>query len=184
MFISFTGAQSTGKSTLLQECKKLDLKVKYVDEVTRFIKRKYKVPINEHAGDTTQILIINQHVINSLMKKNVIMDRCIIDGLVYTYWLYEKGKVSKWVLDYAKNVYDMLISKIDVIFYCQPDFDLVDDGERSTDVIFRDEIIMLMDIVTSTCKPEQLVKLSGTVEQRMETIINTLNKHGITTTRQ
>jgi nicotinamide riboside kinase len=180
MVISFTGAQSTGKSTLLNECKKLNLPVTYVDEVTRYVKRTYNVPINEHAGDVTQLLILNQHLTNSFIAGDVIMDRCIIDGLVYTEWLYKKNKVSAWVYNYAWNLFSVLLQKIDLVFYCSADFDLVDDGERSTDVDFRKQIVAAMEYkIHNWCKPEQLVELSGTVEQRMQTIKQTLNKYGI-----
>lgn len=180
MVISFTGAQSTGKSTLLNECKKLNLPVSYVDEVTRYVKRTYNVPINEHAGDVTQLLILNQHLTNLFIAGDVIMDRCIIDGLVYTQWLYRNDKVSAWVHDYAWHLFSILLPKVDLVFYCSADFDLVDDGERSTDAKFRNDIIASMeDKVQYYCKPDQLVTLSGTVEQRMQTIKQTLNKYGI-----
>jgi len=184
MVISFTGAQSTGKSTLLNECKKLNLPVTYVDEVTRYVKRTYNVPINEYAGDVTQLLILNQHLTNSFIAGDVIMDRCIIDGLVYTQWLYNNGKVSAWVHDYAWHLFGILLQKVDLIFHCSADFDLVDDGERSTDENFRNDIIASMQAkINCYCKPEQLVKLSGTIEERMQTIKQTLKQYGINPTR-
>ena len=47
MIISFTGAQSTGKTTLLNEIKDKNPWLDSVDEVTRRIKREYNLPINE-----------------------------------------------------------------------------------------------------------------------------------------
>ena len=112
------------------------------------------------------------------------MDRCIIDGAIYTDWLYKKGNVKEWVWQYAWNLASLLIDKIDVIFYCAPDFDLVDDGVRSTDVEFRNDIIKAMEtFIKYSCKEGQLVKLSGTVEQRMQTIQETLKQYGINPTR-
>lgn len=184
MVFSFTGAQSTGKTTLLKQCKELYDNVSFVDEVTRYVKRTYDVPINENAGDVTQLLILNQHLTNSFIKGDVIMDRCIIDGLIYTEWLYKKGKIGNWVNDYAWHLFGLLIRKVDIVFHCTADFDLVDDGERSTDVKFRNDIIKQMENYTNLyCKPEQLVKLSGTVEQRMQTIQETLKQYGINPTR-
>lgn len=175
MIISFTGAQSTGKSTLLTMCQQhFGKKYKYVEEVTRLVKRKYKVPINEYGNNTTQCLIINQHIINSVKyKKNVIMDRCIIDGIVYTSWLHQQGQVNKWVVDYAFEVGRMLVPKLDLIFHCVADFDLVSDGERSDDTQFRNEIsIMMNHILQQDAFKDKVVKLTGNIEQRMDIIKN------------
>ncbi len=107
MIVSFTGAQSTGKTTLINElsCLLQSADWTIVPEVTRLVKRQFDVDINELGGDDTQALIITQHLINSLSHKdNVIMDRCIIDGLVYTNYLYSEGKVSTDIVCYAGHL--------------------------------------------------------------------------------
>ena len=96
------------------------------------------------------------------------MDRCILDGLVYTEYLVEMNQVNNKVLDYARFVYDMLISKIDIIFYTDPAIPLVDDGERSIDVEFRDKIIDKFNFYIKSLN--NVVKLSGSVEDRLENI--------------
>ena len=89
MKISFTGTGCSGKSTLLKLCQeKYGDKFEYVTEVTRPIARK-GLTINEGGDDSTQRAIIDAHINNNRLK-DVIMDRCIIDGLVYTNWLYKK----------------------------------------------------------------------------------------------
>ena len=55
---------------------------------------------------------MNSHIKNSLIDK-VIMDRCALDGLVYTDWMSRKGKVQQWVIEYADNVFKMLIGRYD-----------------------------------------------------------------------
>ena len=63
---TFTGAQSTGKTTLLKKVKELyPNRFDYVDEITRRIKR-FGVPINNEAKsyNLTQSLIINDHLVN------------------------------------------------------------------------------------------------------------------------
>ena len=66
MIFSFTGAQSTGKTTLLNRLheKNGEYPFEFVPEVTRLIKRVYNVPINEDGGDLTQLLIMTEHVRN------------------------------------------------------------------------------------------------------------------------
>lgn len=179
MIISFTGAQCTGKTTLLKACKELySDRFDFIDEVTRLVKRQYGVQINEAGNDITQCLIINKHIENSLMiseKEGMILDRCILDGLCYTGYLYIEDKVSKWVMDYAKGVYFKLIDKLDYIIYPDPyDVQLVDDGERSIDVDFRNKIIESFETVISGSYgygiQNKIVRVKGTVEERMEAI--------------
>jgi len=181
MVISFTGAQSTGKSTLLERCK-LDEKFRKFDfepEVTRWVKKTYGLAINEEGDDTTQLSILSRHLHNYLYYKNkdVIMDRCILDGLVYTTYQYCQEKVSRGVYDYAELLFKKLIDKVDIIFYTEPDIELVDDGERSVDEEFRETIIKLFEEAIDHYDIK-VVRLSGSVENRMNIIYNTVNNYG------
>lgn len=175
MNISFSGAQSTGKTTLLDICQRESVddlslfnQFTFVPEVTRLVKRKYNLPINERGNDLTQLCIIHQHVENYInnINNNVIMDRCILDGVVYTEYLHEKKGVDKEVLDYARYVYNLLINKIDIIFYTDPEIPLIDDGERSIDIGFRNDIIEKFETYIKPLK--NVVRLTGSVEERME----------------
>ena len=174
--ISFTGAQSSGKTTLLKKCKKqLPGKWFFVDEVTRLVKKEYNVNINEDGNDITQLLILNKHIENTCLLNTldssydgIILDRCIVDGLVYTQWLYENGNVSTWVYEYALKVYDLLISKLDVIFYTDPNIPLRDDGERSINIDFRNSIIDKFNIVNGQQCDYTILK--GSIRSRFDEI--------------
>ena len=188
MIISFTGAQSTGKTTLLNNIRSLNpFYIEYVAEVTRRIKREFNLPINESGGDLTQTMIMSDHIANVYQKYNyddVILDRCALDGIVYTQWLYNKGKVSKEVLQWAKKIYNTLIGEYDVIFVTSPaDVPLVDDGERSVDKKFREEIIDIFDMYIDDMKiyseGENVFAVEGTVEERMKYIKNILEVKGL-----
>lgn len=179
MIISFTGAQSTGKTTLLNKCKPLySYQFNFIDEVTRRVKKEYKVEINEQGDNVTQLLILNDHLQNMVKHRydNVIMDRCIIDGVIYTCWLHDNGRVDKWVMDYACELFNELIDRVDVIFYCEPEFDAVDDGERSVDKQFRDEIIgHFEDVVENVHSLKgKVIRLKGSIEERMKMIDDTI----------
>lgn len=176
MKVSFSGAQSTGKSTLLQICKEIYKDYKFVDEVTRYVRRTYDVKINEMGNDETQLYILAEHIKNHLnAETNVMLDRCILDGYVYTKYQVNNNKVSDQVLQAFNSVFNILMDKIDLIFYTDPnDVKLVDDGERSVDIQFRDDIINIFeDLITYKLSPtnkEKIVRLSGTVEERLKTI--------------
>jgi len=186
MIISFTGAQSTGKTTLLNLIKDCNPYLDSIDEVTRRIKRDYNLPINEDGGDITQTMIMSDHIANIYRKydSDVVLDRCALDGVVYTQWLHNKGKVSIEVLRWAKKIYNNLISKYDAIFVTSPDdVPLVDDGERSVDIEFREEIIDIFDMYIGEMKiyseDKNVFVVEGTVKERMKYIKNVLEVKGL-----
>ncbi len=174
MRIAFTGTHSTGKTTLLNALKNAPkfLEYRFADEITRVISKTYK--INEFGDDETQRRIMLSHVEN-IKFDNVIMDRCSLDGYCYTKYLWEKGNVSKEVLDMAREVNDRIVNDYDIIFYLTPDFELTDDGVRSTNAEFRSRVAEIFDeeIRKVTTK---VVYLKGTVEERLTTIKNYINE--------
>ena len=176
MRVSFTGAQSTGKTTLLNKCKEIYKDYKFVDEVTRYVRRTYDVKINEIGGSETQLYILAEHIKNHLkLDENLMLDRCILDGYVYTKYQVLQGKVKEDILKAFNSVFNVLFDKLDYIFYTDPsDVKLVDDGERSIDFKFRDDIILLFeDLIThkmSQKNKEKVIRLKGSVDQRMKTI--------------
>jgi hypothetical protein len=185
MLISFTGAQSTGKTTLLNECcnNKVFRKFHCVPEVTRKVAREQNVDINKAGDDITQLFILNEHLHNHYVKGDALLDRCILDGWVYTNYLNREGRVSQWVKDYAEQLYHKLLPLIDIIFYTDPrDVPIEDDGERSTDKRFRRDIIrgFEYEIDSGHFSPfyrPNFYRLQGTVHQRMETILNAIRKY-------
>ena len=174
MRISISGAQSTGKSTIITDLK-LFPKLKsfhFFTEITRDIKKK-GLPINEDGNNLTQINIINSHL-ERFNTDNSVYDRCILDGLVYTNYLYDNQKVDRWVLDYAKNIFDMLIHKYDIIFYVQPEFDIIDDGVRSVNKEFRDEVVNHFNHHIKFCK--NIHYINGDEKQRLNQINKILSE--------
>ena len=165
MRIAITGAQSTGKSTLLRYLKQDDdLKgFEFIDELTRKIAAK-GININEEGSNMSQIFTVTIHAEN-IVKDHFISDRCALDGLVYTKWLFDQGKVDKWILDYAVGVAKEVIPRYDYIFYLPAEIPIEDDGVRSADVKFRDEIVALFEMYTKELDVK-LVELTGAVKDR------------------
>jgi len=183
--ISFSGAQSTGKSTLMNKlAKTLPESCFFIPEITRKLREQGFV-INENGDDETQRAIINAHedkmdvanvIATAQEPRNVIMDRCIWDGVIYTSWLHHEGRVDKKTVDYAYDTFDLLIGGYDIIFYTEPgDVPLVDDGERSANKEFRDQIIeMFENSIFEVSKHTEVVRLKGSVEKRMKTVLEYL----------
>jgi len=195
MNITFTGPQCSGKTTLLKRMKTekgiID-KFWYVDEVTRLVKRECYVDINESgANDITQLLIINKELENLFKFKKellwdrcqgVVHDRCLLDGLVYTEYFYDKKLVSQHVVMQALQYWHKFHEKYDIIFYPSPhDVQLQDDGERSTSVEFRNAIIEKYEnyYLNQFQWKDRVTILKGTVEDRMEQIKIKLHEYGI-----
>ena len=192
MIFSFTGAQSTGKTTLLNHLHKCngDYPFEFIPEVTRLVMRNYEMPINEKGDDLTQLLIMTEHVRNVFKHKadriirgtHMIFDRCALDGIVYSVWLLKNGKISRECYNACSLIYKKLQDQYDVIFYTSPDdVKLVDDGERSIDKGFRNDILELFDVYMTGPQRvgAEIVELKGTVKERLETVKSTLAKHDI-----
>jgi nicotinamide riboside kinase len=182
MLISFTGAQCTGKTTLLKHLAELNPNIKFVPEVTRLVKRLYDLPINEAGNIMTQMMIMAEHIKNAYAVEykdtNIILDRCSVDGLVYTHWLCDQG-LDMSAYSFARIAYENTVHKYDVIFYTSPeDVVLEDDGERSINTKFREEIIDLFD-KHFRYPQDNLVVLKGTVEERLQIIKKTLKEKGL-----
>ena len=184
MLIGFTGAQCTGKSTLLERCKLLKRSdetfhdFNFVDEVTRKVKREGH-NINLDGNDITQLMILNEHLRNHTQTGDWVLDRCILDGYIYSSCLSRKGIVSDWVTRYACELMMLLVERLDIIFYTQPeDVPLVGDGTRSVDLNFRQDIINRYEdlFVQDYYWMDKVVRLYGTVDDRMEQIQETILK--------
>ena len=78
---------------------------------------------------------------------------------------------------YACQLHDILIKKLDLVLYTDPaDVQLVDDGVRSIDIEFRNDIIRLYDEYLNTkCHSVKIVTLTGDVPTRLNTIKQSIN---------
>lgn len=173
MKIAFTGAQSTGKTTLLNEMRCIVSNYTFIDEITRSV-AKQGVSINESGTDSTQLLIMKSHFKNSLLE-NTVMDRCALDGVVYTRYLYNKGQVTDSVMDYAEQLFESVIETYDYIFYLIPEFDIVNDGVRSTNTDFRNQIVDLFNEYIQECEVP-VIRLTGSLQERVTQIKETINE--------
>jgi len=175
MKIAISGAHSTGKSTFIDEIRNnVVLAKNYIfnGNTTRNAKKK-GVAINEAGSDESQLLVFAHHLENYI-PKNVILDRCALDGLVYTTYLYERKQVSKETLQIAEAIFENL--KYDIIFYIKPEFDIVKDGVRSTELEFRDRIVELFDEYIESYRIP-VIPLTGSVDERVDAVLATIESY-------
>jgi nicotinamide riboside kinase len=76
-------------------------------------------------------------------------------------------------MKYVKDVFNKVWHSYDYVFYIEPEFEIVDDGVRSINKQFRDEIA---DLFEATIEKEKLnmFRVKGSVRNRVNTIIDHL----------
>ena len=183
MLIAFTGPQSSGKTTLIDLVKdytlKHGLKFEYKPSSTRLLRDKgFTINNIGETFDDTQKAVIQSHIANIELYEqsdsNTILDRCLLDGVVYTRYFYIQRKVSDKIMSYSESMFKKYYPKYDIVFYLDPSgVPLVADNERSTDKVFRNDII---DIFNEYLLEYPVTKLTGTIDNRLKTIINTISK--------
>lgn len=184
MRIAISGPQSSGKSTLIDMFESIysmyDLTC--LKEITRSVASAGH-KINEHGDNISQLLIINSHISRSIRNEYetriMLYDRCIVDGFVYTKYLHERGNVSDWVLDYCKNVYDMLLPSIDHYFYSSPiGVTIEDDKVRSTSEEFRNRITDLFEEQIKDLRDRGIIvtELTGSKFERYDIVDKVIKK--------
>ena len=174
MRIGITGAQSVGKTTLLNALRSEKFFKNYAicDEVTRRV-RSYGLPINEDGTGVTQRLIMNEHIVNVFLHDNMLTDRTALDGLVYSTYLFKHKRIEDKTMRYVTEVFNSVWEKYDHVFYIEPEFEIEDDGTRSVNKAFRDEIVDIFEHVIEKRKLT-MTRVSGSVRNRVDTIIGIL----------
>jgi nicotinamide riboside kinase len=179
MKIAFIGTHSTGKTTMLNELKKLNLPYTYHTEVVRDLINNYKIQINEDSTEETQLIFFNEYLKKLILEGNFISDRCILDALAYTEWLsVEKGNIKPYLVGYMNLVAKEYVGRYDKIFYFPIEFKNVQDGVRSTDEKFREEIDCYMLGVLERFKVPY-IKVTGTVKERLKIILKEIENGNI-----
>lgn len=183
MRIGIAGAHSVGKTTLLNALRSEPCFKEYqiCDEVTRQV-RALGVDINEAGTDTTQRLIMMKHLENVFLNKDMITDRTALDCLVYTRYLWRNQRVTTETMNHINNMFGKMWHMYDVVFYIQPEFEIVADGVRSVDNIFRDNICTEFNsaIAELQLHKDNFHYISGSVVNRVNQVMTVYERiqHG------
>jgi predicted ATPase len=108
-----------------------------------------------------------------VFQLNTIADRCFLDTIAYTKFLYDRGEISDEFLEYNTLVVSDLHHLYDQIFYIAPEFDIIVDDVRSGNTDYRDKIVANFEYYIKTLDIP-VIRLTGTVEQRVQQILGEL----------
>lgn len=174
--IVFTGAQGTGKTTILKEMELLGCNV--ITEVVRNLKDQ-GVKINQDGDKKGQTRIFDEYkkLLGEMNPRGYISDRCLIDVTAYTIYLHRHGKIKdeKFVDKQMKHVVKFMQENPDIIYcYFPIEFGLVADGVRSEDEEFRKEIDEIIREILNVIGINY-VMIHGTVEERVNKVKRVVN---------
>ena len=147
--IGIIGTQCVGKTTLIQDMKEKWPMFSSPETSYRDLIKEKKLPVNKEGTKDSQEAILNflvDEAMASYGKKKIIFDRTPIDNLVYSLWLYEKGKsdINESFIDKTVDTLRQVIKFYSVIFYipfcAENDVMLTSAPNRDIDPIYRSEI--------------------------------------------
>ena len=171
MKIGLCGTMSVGKTTLVNELKKLGQfkDYEFATERSEYLMN-LGIPLNTDSTLNGQTIFLAERVAE-LMKENVITDRTILDVIAFTNLAKSIDfKDKEYFEDYAR----VFVGQYDYIFYISPEGTVMEDnGVRETDLEYRDlidqSIIKAMNTYGHRCKNVNMLK--GTTIERIEQML-------------
>ena len=177
MRIILTGAQSTGKSVILKTLQeKYGDKFHYITEVVRNLAKTEGINVNEMGDEEGQNMIFSTYEKLLGNTESYVSDRGLTDVCAYSYYHAETKKGMNHVAtDELARVKQFVKDNPDVLFFYFPiEFDVVNDGFRSTNEDFRHKVDQLILAVLMECKIPY-IEVHGTVEERIAIIDKYIN---------
>ena len=174
MRIGLCGTMSVGKTTLVNELKKLGQfkGYEFATERSEYLMN-LGIPLNTDSTLNGQTVFLAERVAE-LMKENVITDRTILDVIAFTNLAKSIDiKDKEYFEDYAR----VFVGQYDYIFYISPEGTVMEDnGVRETDLEYRDlidqAIIKAMNTYGHRCKNVHMLK--GTTPERIEQMLGVI----------
>ena len=164
--VALVGASSTGKTTVYELLKGKLPKYEFINESTRTV-ASYGFPINEFGTDATQLAISSFHLEALLKPGNIIFDRGYLDLLVYTNFMDVKNETK----DFIEDTWNRIKGEYTHYVYFPIEFKSVDDGVRSVNEEWREEIDKEFQLLLDGVRKPYLT-VTGSPLQRVEQILN------------
>lgn len=166
--IVLVGSSSTGKSTVFELLKNRLPNYQFISESTRTV-AKFGFPINEEGVDETQLAILAFHLKSLLTPGNLVLDRGLLDNLVYTENL---KSVQRKTVEYIEDTFKQVADEYTHIVYFPIEFLSVNDGVRSVNEEWRSQIDQRFKYYLDKYYKDQYLTVTGSPMQRINQIIN------------
>lgn len=164
--ITLVGASSVGKTTVFELIKGRLENYTFRNESTRTVKS-YGFKINEDGGDTSQLAIAAIHLESLLQPGNLVLDRCMLDVLVYTRILDTSDEVTHFI----EQMYNRTREHYTHMVYFPMEFPPVADGERSVDEKWRQQSDEIFREYLEQDFKGRYLTVTGSPKQRIEQIL-------------
>jgi deoxyadenosine/deoxycytidine kinase len=172
MRIGLTGTVSVGKTTLANALGELDQFKNYSvrTERSKYL-RDLGIPLNTDSTLPGQFIFLVERA-TELLIDDIITDRTIWDVCAFTL-------SAKSINEYDKRRYVeaavTLKDLYDIIIYVDPNgVDIEDNGVREIDANYREKIDTVINLALFEYPPKKLIKVKGTTEERIATILANL----------
>ena len=173
--ISVSGPHGVGKSTLIAALKntpKIEKRFTFKDGIIRSV-TKNRIRTNEYGLDNTQLLVMAKFLEHSTIP-NTILDKCSLDGLVYTAYLYENNQVKKSTLQVAESIFENV--RYDIYFYIAPESAILATETPSNTMEIRNRISELFEEYIQAYKLP-IIRLSGKLSERVSQFVETIDMY-------
>jgi nicotinamide riboside kinase len=173
MRIGLTGTMSVGKTTLAKVLGELDMFKDYPIQTERSkYLRDLGVALNTDSTLKGQLVFAAERSIE-LMQPNIITDRTVYDVCAFT---LSAKSIGWWEKRYFTEVLMALRTEYDAIIYVSPEgIPIEDNGVRETNADYRNKIDITIKEMLKEFPPKKLITVSGSTEERINTIISQLS---------
>jgi nicotinamide riboside kinase len=170
MRIAITGSHCVGKTTLTKVLVK-KLKYNYIPDIVREEAVKKKFPINENSNSEVQIwFFARQWELETITPENWVSDKSLFDYLAYAELVLRDENLKKVIREFVQRN-----ARYDFIFYLPIEFPIKEDGIRSINSKYREEIDSCLKqcLVKSNMK---YVTVSGSIQERVKQVLKHIKK--------
>jgi deoxyadenosine/deoxycytidine kinase len=175
MKIGLVGTMSVGKTTLAKALGETDrLKDHNVQTERSKYLRDLGIPLNTDSTLKGQFIFLAERA-SELLQPNIITDRTIWDVCAFTMNAQSINDHEK--LSFVQTAL-LLKNEYDIVFYVDPvGVKMEDNGIRTTDIQYREQIDKTIRELLKMYPPHLLVSIKGNTEERIKTVLEAINKY-------
>ena len=175
MRIGLTGTMSCGKTTLAKALGETNrLKDHNVQTERSKYLRDLGIPLNTDSTLKGQFVFLAERA-SELLQPSIITDRTIWDVCAFTMNSQTINEHEK--LSFVQTAL-LLKNEYDIVFYVDPiGVKMEDNGIRTTDLQYREQIDNTIRELLKMHPPHLLVNVKGSTEERIETVLEAINKY-------